>query len=203
MAAWKRLRLTYERSIIDGSRWGEYSTRSSACSELQTTRYTTIMWLGPDTELGQISTSLRETGEEKTPLQEKLDELGHKLVPIFLVVAAIVLVSGWLRGQDLFLMVETAISLSIATVPEGLPIVATLVLARRMWRMADRNTLISNLASVETLGSTTVICTDKTGTLAENDMTAAAGRLRAETTVRDCQASSYTRSNRSSLGGNS
>jgi Ca2+-transporting ATPase len=148
---------------------GTYLTRGTAEAVVVAT--------GPDTELGQISASLQETGEEKTPLQEKLDELGHKLVPLLLVVAIIVLVSGWLRGQDLFLMVETAIALAIATVPEGLPIVATLVLARGMWRMADRNALISNLASVETLGSTTVVCTDKTGTLTENKMTVAAYEL--------------------------
>ncbi len=68
-------------------------------------------------------------------------------------------------------MIETAIALAIATVPEGLPIVATLVLAREMWRMADRNALVTNLASVETVGSATIICTDKTGTLTENRMT--------------------------------
>ena len=130
-----------------------------------------VVSTGMDTELGKISASLQGEAEEKTPLQQKLDELGRKLVPFLLVVAAIVFVSGWLRGQDLFLMVETAIALAIATVPEGLPVVATLVLARGMWRMADRNALINNLASVETLGSTNVICTDKTGTLTENKMT--------------------------------
>ncbi|MEF8787061.1 MAG: cation-transporting P-type ATPase [Haloarculaceae archaeon] len=145
---------------------GTYLTRGSAEAVVVST--------GPSTELGQISASLQDAAAAKTPLQEKLDELGRKLVPFLLVVATIVLVSGWLRGQDLFLMVETAIALAIATVPEGLPIVATLVLARGMWRMADRNALITNLASVETLGSTTVICTDKTGTLTENEMTVAA-----------------------------
>ena len=144
---------------------GTYVTRGSVEAVVVST--------GPDTELGHISASLREATEEETPLQEKLDDLGQKLVPFLLVVATIVLVSGWLRGQDLFLMVETAIALAIATVPEGLPIVATLVLARGMWRMADRNALVTNLASVETLGSTTVICTDKTGTLTENRMTVA------------------------------
>jgi len=132
-----------------------------------------VVSTGMDTELGKISASLQGEVEEKTPLQQKLDELGRKLVPFLLVVAAIVLVSGWLRGQDLYLMVETAIELAIATIPEGLPVVATLVLARGMWRMADRNALINNLASVETLGSTNVICTDKTGTLTENEMTVA------------------------------
>jgi len=144
---------------------GTYVTRGSVEAVVVST--------GPDTELGTISASLQEAAEEATPLQEKLDDLGQKLVPFLLVVATIVLVSGWLRGQDLFLMVETAIALAIATVPEGLPIVATLVLARGMWRMADRNALITNLASVETLGSTTIICTDKTGTLTENRMTVA------------------------------
>ncbi|SEO90353.1 Ca2+-transporting ATPase [Halogranum amylolyticum] len=144
---------------------GTYVTRGSVEAVVVST--------GPDTELGHISASLQEAADEQTPLQEKLDDLGQKLVPFLLVVATIVLVSGWLRGQDLFLMIETAIALAIATVPEGLPIVATLVLARGMWRMADRNALVTNLASVETLGSTTIICTDKTGTLTENRMTVA------------------------------
>ncbi|WP_265111161.1 cation-translocating P-type ATPase [Halosolutus halophilus] len=148
---------------------GTYLTRGTAEAVVVDT--------GPDTELGEISASLQEAAEEQTPLQAKLDELGQKLVPFLLVVAAIVLVSGWLRGQNLFLMVETAIALAIATVPEGLPIVATLVLARGMRRMANRNALVTTLASVETLGSTTVICTDKTGTLTENEMTVAAYEL--------------------------
>jgi len=142
---------------------GTYVTRGSVEAVVVST--------GMDTELGKISESLQEAAEEKTPLQQRLDELGMKLVPLLVVVATIVLLSGWLRGHDLLLMVEEAIALAIATVPEGLPIVATLVLARGMWRMADRNALISNLASVETLGSTNIIATDKTGTLTENEMT--------------------------------
>ncbi|WEL21440.1 HAD-IC family P-type ATPase [Halorhabdus sp. BNX81] len=142
---------------------GTYVTRGSVEAVVVST--------GMDTELGKISQSLQEAAEEKTPLQEKLDSLGHKLVPFLLVVATIVLIAGWIRGQDLLLMVEEAIALAIATVPEGLPIVATLVLARGMWRMAERNALISDLASVETLGSTNIIATDKTGTLTENEMT--------------------------------
>ncbi|MFT4892013.1 MAG: Ca2+-transporting ATPase, partial [Halobacteriales archaeon] len=142
---------------------GTYVTRGSAEAVVVST--------GMDTELGKISESLQEAAEEKTPLQQRLDDLGMKLVPLLVVVATIVLLSGWLRGHDLLLMVEEAIALAIATVPEGLPIVATLVLARGMWRMAERNALISNLASVETLGSTNIICTDKTGTLTENEMT--------------------------------
>ncbi|MFW5949867.1 MAG: cation-translocating P-type ATPase [archaeon] len=142
---------------------GTYVTRGSV--------ETVVTSTGMDTELGKISQSLQAAAKEKTPLQEKLDRLGRKLVPFLIVVATIVLVSGWARGQDLLLMIEEAIALAIATVPEGLPIVATLVLARGMWRMAERNALISNLASVETLGSTNIIATDKTGTLTENKMT--------------------------------
>ena len=74
-------------------------------------------------------------------------------------------------GRDLMLMIEAAIALAVAAIPEGLPIVATMALARGMWRMARRNVVVERLAAVETLGATTVICTDKTGTLTENRMT--------------------------------
>ncbi|MCC7568096.1 MAG: cation-translocating P-type ATPase [Candidatus Methanofastidiosa archaeon] len=130
-----------------------------------------VVATGMDTELGRISASIEGVAEEKTPLEKKLDELAKKLIPLLVVVAAIVGITGYLRGLDPLLMVEEAIALAIATVPEGLPIVATLVLARGMLRMAEHNVLINNLSSVETLGSTSVICTDKTGTLTENKMT--------------------------------
>ena len=142
---------------------GTFLTRGSARAIAVST--------GMDTELGKISASIEEADEEKTPLQRDLDQLGQRLVPLLLVVAAVVVITGLIRGMDPLLMVEEAIALAIATVPEGLPIVATLVLARGMWRMADRNALINNLSSVETLGSTNIICTDKTGTLTENKMT--------------------------------
>ncbi|MDJ0688471.1 MAG: HAD-IC family P-type ATPase [Xenococcaceae cyanobacterium MO_188.B32] len=79
-------------------------------------------------------------------------------------------VAGTISGRDLYVMVETAIALSVAAVPEGLPIVATVALARGMWRMAKRNAIINRLSAVETLGATSIICTDKTGTLTENRM---------------------------------
>ncbi len=142
---------------------GTYLTRGTAEAVVVST--------GMDTELGKISKSIEEAEEERTPLQENLDQLGQRLVPLLLFVAVVVVIAGLIRGMDLLLMVEEAIALAIATVPEGLPIVATLVLARGMWRMADRNALINNLSSVETLGSTDIICTDKTGTLTENRMT--------------------------------
>lgn len=130
-----------------------------------------VISTGMQTELGQISKSIESAEEEETPLEKKLDALGHKLIPLLIVVAGIVGVAGMLRGMDRILMIETAIALAIATVPEGLPIVATLVLARGMLRMAKENALLSRLSSVETLGSTNIICADKTGTLTENRMT--------------------------------
>ncbi|MBS3781599.1 MAG: cation-transporting P-type ATPase [Candidatus Thermoplasmatota archaeon] len=142
---------------------GTYLTRGTAEGVVVST--------GTDTELGQISASIEEVEEETTPLEKKLNKLGQKLIPLLIVVAGIVGVSGIIRGMDPYLMIETAIALAIATVPEGLPIVATLVLARGMLRMAKQNALLSRLSSVETLGSTNIICSDKTGTLTENRMT--------------------------------
>ncbi len=130
-----------------------------------------VVSTGADTELGKISESIEEAEGEETPLEKKLNKLAQKLVPLLLGIAAVVGVAGIIRGMDLFLMIETSIALAVAAVPEGLPIVATLALARGMWRMADNNALVNRLSSVETLGSTNIICTDKTGTLTENRMT--------------------------------
>ncbi len=126
---------------------------------------------GMDTELGKISSLVATAEKEITPLEKRLQGLGRKLVWVTVVVAALVTVSGLLAGRELFLMIETGIALAVATVPEGLPIVATIALARGMLRMARKNALINRLSAVETLGATTVICTDKTGTLTENRMT--------------------------------
>ncbi|MBS3816456.1 MAG: cation-transporting P-type ATPase [Candidatus Thermoplasmatota archaeon] len=142
---------------------GTYLTRGTAEGVVVST--------GTETELGQISESIEEAEEETTPLERKLNTLGQKLIPLLVVVAGIVGLAGWIRGMEPILMVKTAIALAIATVPEGLPIVATLVLARGMLRMAKQNALLSRLSSVETLGSTNIICSDKTGTLTENRMT--------------------------------
>lgn len=130
-----------------------------------------VISTGMQTELGQISSLVEEAEEEATPLEERLDQLGQRLVWVTLVIAGFIAISGILVGKDVFLIIETAIALAVATVPEGLPIVATIALARGMWRMANRNALINRLSAVETLGATNVICTDKTGTLTENRMT--------------------------------
>lgn len=126
---------------------------------------------GMKTELGHISEMAEQAGGEQTPLEQRLDQLGRRLIWVTLGIAVVVALSGIVQGKDLMLMVETAIALSVAAVPEGLPIVATVALARGMWRMAKQNALINRLSAVETLGSTSIICTDKTGTLTQNRMT--------------------------------
>ena len=126
---------------------------------------------GMQTELGRISDLVSETAEEPTPLEKRLNRLGHKLIWVSLGIAVLVGFLGITAGRDFILMIETAIALAVASIPEGLPIVATIAMARGVWRMAKRNALIKELAAVETLGATSVICTDKTGTLTENRMT--------------------------------
>ncbi len=125
---------------------------------------------GVSTEIGNISVLVESAEDEKTPLDKSLNQLGSKLIWATLVIAASIIVIGILRGKEMFLMIETGIALAVAAIPEGLPVVATIALARGMMRMARRNALINKLSAVETLGSTNVICTDKTGTLTENKM---------------------------------
>ncbi len=126
---------------------------------------------GMQTELGRISELAESAEEEATPLQKRLDQLGRRLAWITISIALFIAVIGLLAGQDPARMIETAIALGVAAIPEGLPIVATLALARGMVLMARRNALINRLPAVETLGATRVIFTDKTGTLTENQMT--------------------------------
>lgn len=130
-----------------------------------------VVATGMATELGNISSLVEEAESDVTPLEKRLDRLGQKLIWATLAITIIVAVVGILSGKEWIRMVETAIALAVATVPEGLPIVATIALANGMRRMANRNALVNRLSAVETLGATTVICTDKTGTLTENRMT--------------------------------
>ena len=122
-------------------------------------------------ELGRVSKLVEEAEPGSSPLEKKLARLSVQLVWVTLILTALIAGVGLATGKDAFLMVEAAIALAVAAIPEGLPIVATLALARGMWRMAQQNALIEWLSAVETLGATTVILTDKTGTLTENRMT--------------------------------
>jgi Ca2+-transporting ATPase len=130
-----------------------------------------VVATGMDTELGNISRMAQEATEMKAPLQKRLDRLGGRLGWVALGSGVAVAAAGLLMGRPLRQMVETGIALGVAAVPEGLPIVATIALARGMWVMARRNALIRRLNAVETLGATRIIFTDKTGTLTENQMT--------------------------------
>ena len=125
---------------------------------------------GMDTELGRISQLTSEAAGEAGSLEKRLNRLGRKLIWATLAVAALIAISGLVAEKDLLLIIETSIALAVAAIPEGLPIVATVALARGMWRMARRNVLVNTLPAVETLGSTNVIFSDKTGTLTENRM---------------------------------
>ena len=131
-----------------------------------------VVATGMRTEIGRISDLVQRAEGEAAPLERRLDRLGHRLVWLTLGLAVMTVGAGILRGHEVTAMIQTGVALAVAAVPEGLPVVATLCLARGMWRMSRRNALITQLSSVETLGATTVILTDKTGTLTENRMTA-------------------------------
>ncbi len=127
---------------------------------------------GMETEIGKLATLLTQTKDGATPLQIQLDSLGKRLVLIALGVIVILFVSALWRGEPLIETAFTAIALAVAAIPEGLPAVVTVTLALGMHRMARQQAIVKRLAAVETLGCTTVICTDKTGTLTVNQMTA-------------------------------
>ena len=125
---------------------------------------------GMQTKMGQMSNLISEAGEDETPLQKKLADLGKILCVICLAVCGFVAFAGILRGEPIFDMLLTGISIAIAAIPEGLPATVTISLALAVRRMLKVNALVHKLHSVETLGCATVVCTDKTGTLTQNKM---------------------------------
>lgn len=131
-----------------------------------------VMATGMATETGRIAHLLTETAREPTPLQRQINALSRTLAIVAGIVIVIVLALGLLRGQDFGVLFVTAISLAVAAIPEGLPAVVAFTLAMGTGRLAGRGAIVKRLASVETLGSTSQICTDKTGTLTLNEMTA-------------------------------
>lgn len=126
---------------------------------------------GMGTEMGKIATLLDDEKADQTPLQRRLGQLGKYLGIMAIVICAVILVMGVLRGMDLMLMFMTAVSLAVAAIPEGLTAVVTVVLAVGVQKMVKKNAIIRRLPAVETLGSASVICSDKTGTLTQNRMT--------------------------------
>jgi magnesium-transporting ATPase (P-type) len=130
-----------------------------------------VVATGARTVLGHIAKDVQEIRVTKSPLQEKIDRFAQAIGIIVLVAASLLFLIGILVGESVSDMFMTAVAATVATIPEGLPIVVTIALAIGVSRMAQRNAIIRKLPAVETLGSTTVICSDKTGTLTKNEMT--------------------------------
>ncbi len=137
-----------------------------------------VVEIGMDTEIGKIAEMIQEE-EEETPLHQKISRLGRNLGILALVVCSIVFVLLYFQGTPIVDTLLTAISLAVASVPEGLPAILTLTLALGMQRMARNNAIVRRLLAVETLGSCNIICTDKTGTLTKNKMTIRETRITA------------------------
>ena len=130
-----------------------------------------VVGTGMETEIGKIADMLHEHEEPLTPLQKRLEELGRTLGLLAVAICGLILVVSLMQGRDLFDMFLTAISLAVAAIPEGLPAIVAIVLALGVTRMSKANAIIRKLPAVETLGSVSIVCTDKTGTLTQNRMT--------------------------------
>lgn len=131
-----------------------------------------VVATGMDTELGHISEMVKEATTDEIPLNRKLGHLSRRLIWLILGLSVAFFVAGWIAGKEIYPLLQTAIAWTVAAIPEGLAIVASLSLARGMLRLSRQNVIIRKLAAIETLGSTTMILTDKTGTLTRNKLTA-------------------------------
>ncbi|PTM07989.1 MAG: ATPase P [Bacteroidetes bacterium] len=129
-----------------------------------------VVHTGQNTQLGKIQQMGSAIEERRTPLEKKLNALSKRLIWLTLIFAILIIFSGYLRGLDMLLIIETAVALAVAAIPEGLPVVATIALARGMLKLSKRQVIIKKMEAVETLGATNIICTDKTGTLTEDKM---------------------------------
>lgn len=130
-----------------------------------------VLRTGMKTSLGRLGKLLESTESGGTPLERQLEKLGQQLSILTIIICSVVTLVGIVQKQDLLLMVETGIALAVAAIPEGLPVLATLALAMGIQRMVRNHAIVRHLAAMETLGCTSIICTDKTGTLTENLMT--------------------------------
>ena len=130
-----------------------------------------VVETGMNTEVGKIAEMLSGTEEQETPLQKKLNTLGKTLGIVSLIICIIIFIIGIIQGREIISMFMTAVSLAVAAIPEGLAAVSTIVLAIGVQKMVKRNAIVKRLPAVETLGSSSVICSDKTGTLTQNKMT--------------------------------
>jgi len=131
-----------------------------------------VVSTGKDTELGKLSTMLSQSAEQKTPLEERLDHFGKRVLIACIAISVVMFGWGLYRGEDTWQeLLLAAVSLAVAAIPEGLPAITTITLALGMQRMAKKGAIVRRLAAVETLGAATVICSDKTGTLTQNEMT--------------------------------
>ncbi len=150
---------------------GQSCVLYSGCAVTKGKCVAKVIATGKKTQIGNISTMIEKIDNNKTPLQIRLGELGKTLAIICIMVCVIVFLAGVLRGEPIFDMLMTGISIAIAAIPEGLPATVTIALALSVNRMLKQKALVNKLHSVETLGCTSVICTDKTGTLTMNKMT--------------------------------
>ncbi len=149
----------------------------SGCSVVYGTASALVIRTGMDTEMGKIAGMLDSESDMQTPLQARLAQLGKYLGALALVICGVIFVMGILEEMPVLEIFMTAVSLAVSAIPEGLPVIVTIVLSIGVERMAKRNAIVKRLPAVETLGSTSVICSDKTGTLTRNQMTLAKAYL--------------------------